>query len=102
VREAGELRLKESDRIRTVVEAIGALGGEVEELEDGFRVIGPRKLKGGRVSTRGDHRIAMAFSIAGLMSDAETEIVDAGSAGVSFPEFYDVVRRLAGEERVVG
>jgi 3-phosphoshikimate 1-carboxyvinyltransferase len=102
VREARELRLKESDRIRTVVDAIDALGGNVEEFEDGFRIRGPRRLKGGRVSTAGDHRIAMAFSIAGLMSEGETEILDADSAGVSFPEFYDVVRRLAGEERIVG
>jgi 3-phosphoshikimate 1-carboxyvinyltransferase len=102
VRDAGELRLKESDRIRTVVEAINALGGSAEELEDGFRISGPRNLKGGRVSTRGDHRIAMAFSIAGLMSKDETEIVDADSAAVSFPEFYDVLRRLAGEEGIVG
>jgi 3-phosphoshikimate 1-carboxyvinyltransferase len=101
VREAQELRLKESDRIRTVVDAVKTLGGNVEEFEDGFSIRGPQRLKGGRVSTRGDHRIAMAFSIAGLMAEADTEILDADSAAVSFPEFYDVLRRLAGEERIV-
>ena len=65
VRDAGELRIKESDRIRTVAEGIRSLGGEIEEFEDGFAIDGPQKLTGGRVESAGDHRIAMAFAIAG-------------------------------------
>ncbi len=102
VREARELRFKESDRIHTVVEAIKSLGGRAEEFDDGFRIEGPQKLEGGRVSTEGDHRIAMAFSIAGLLAEGETEILDADAAAVSFPEFYDVLRRLAGDDRIHG
>lgn len=102
VREAGELRHKESDRVHAVVEAINALGGRAEEFEDGFSIRGPQRLRGGRVSTEGDHRIAMAFSIAGLMAEGETHIIGADSAAVSFPEFYDVLKQLAGEDRIVG
>ena len=91
VRDAKELRVKESDRIRTVVDGIRALGGRVEEFEDGFSISGPQRLTGGRIETAGDHRIAMAFSIAGLIAEGTTEIIDADCAGVSFPEFYDLL-----------
>ena len=100
VREAKELRIKESDRIRTVADGIRSLGGEIEEFEDGFAINGPQRLTGGRVETAGDHRIAMAFSIAGLIADGTTEIVDAGCAGVSFPEFYDTLGTLSGSETI--
>ncbi|HKP85432.1 MAG TPA: 3-phosphoshikimate 1-carboxyvinyltransferase [Blastocatellia bacterium] len=98
VRDAGELRVKESDRIQTIVAGIRSLGGQVEEFEDGFAIRGPQRLRGGRVETQGDHRIAMAFAIAGLIADGTTEIADADSAGVSFPEFYESLRRLARED----
>ncbi|MEK6323502.1 MAG: 3-phosphoshikimate 1-carboxyvinyltransferase [Acidobacteriota bacterium] len=94
VRDAGELRIKESDRIRTVVDGIRALGGEIEEFDDGFAVNGPQQLTGGRVETSGDHRIAMAFAIAGLIAEGTTEIIDADCAGVSFPEFYQSLAML--------
>lgn len=97
VREARELRVKESDRVRTVVEAIRSLGGRIEEYEDGFAITGPQKLSGGRVDSRGDHRIAMAFSIAGLVSGGVTEIVNADAAAVSFPEFYDLLAAVTPE-----
>jgi 3-phosphoshikimate 1-carboxyvinyltransferase len=100
VRDARELRLKESDRIRTMVDGIRALRGEIEEFEDGFAISGPQDLIGGRVATAGDHRIAMAFSIAGLVSRGETDILDADCASVSFPEFYRILRTTAGEDRV--
>jgi len=98
VRDAKELRVKESDRIRTVTEGIRALAGEIEELEDGFAIEGPQRLRGGRVETRGDHRIAMAFAIAGLIAEGTTEIVDADCAAVSFPEFYETLARLSGRD----
>jgi 3-phosphoshikimate 1-carboxyvinyltransferase len=100
VRDAKELRIKESDRIRTVAEGIRALGGEIEEFDDGFAISGPQRLSGGRVATAGDHRIAMAFAIAGLIAEGTTEIIDAGCASVSFPEFYESLATLTGPDHV--
>jgi 3-phosphoshikimate 1-carboxyvinyltransferase len=100
VRDAGELRIKESDRIRTLAEGIRAMGGEIEEYEDGFAITGPQRLTGGRVETAGDHRIAMALAIAGLIAEGTTEIIDADCASVSFPEFYESLAMLTGPETV--
>lgn len=100
VRDAGELRIKESDRIRTIVDGVRGLGGVIEEFEDGFAVEGPQRLKGGSVETAGDHRIAMAFSIAGLVAEGTTEIIDADCAAVSFPEFYDLLNTLSGGNHI--
>jgi 3-phosphoshikimate 1-carboxyvinyltransferase len=96
VRDARELRIKESDRIKTVAEGIRAMGGEIEEFEDGFAVSGPQKLTAGRIETAGDHRIAMAFSIAALIAEGESEIIGADCAQVSFPEFYDLLSEVTG------
>jgi 3-phosphoshikimate 1-carboxyvinyltransferase len=100
VRDARELRIKESDRIRTVADGIRSLGGEIEEFEDGFAITGPQRLNGGRVETAGDHRIAMAFAIAGLIAEGVTEIVDAGCAAVSFPGFFESLGALTGPDTV--
>ncbi len=100
VRDAKELRLKESDRIRTVAEGIRSLGGEIEEFEDGFAISGPQRLSGGRVETSGDHRIAMAFAIAGLIAEGTTEVIDAGCASVSFPGFYESLAMMAGPDTI--
>lgn len=97
VREAQELRVKESDRIQTVAEAVRSLGGRIEEFEDGFAITGAQKLTGGSVDSRGDHRIAMAFSIAGLVADGVTDIENAGAAAVSFPEFYELLAAVTPE-----
>ena len=97
VRGARELRVKESDRIRTVVDAIRALGGEIEEFDDGFAIEGPQRLQGSAIETSGDHRIAMAFAVAGLLAEGSTDILDADCASVSFPEFYDLLSALTGE-----
>ncbi len=97
IREARELRYKESDRIKTVIEGLRAMGVEVEEFEDGFALNGPQRLSGGRIETAGDHRIAMAFSVAGLIATGRSEIVGAESAAVSFPEFYDLLSSLTGQ-----
>jgi len=102
VRDARELRIKESDRLRTIVDGLRAMGAEIEEFDDGFCVTGPQRLSGARIETAGDHRIAMAFSIAALAAEGTTEIVDAGSAAVSFPEFYSTLRRLVDREDVIG
>jgi 3-phosphoshikimate 1-carboxyvinyltransferase len=100
VRGARELRIKESDRIRSVVSGIRALGGQIEEFEDGFGIEGPQQLTSGRVDSNGDHRIAMAFSMAGLIASGSTEIVEADCAAVSCPEFYDLLRAVAGSKAV--
>ena len=94
VRNAKELRVKESDRIKSIVAALRAMGGEVEEFEDGIAITGPQTLSGARIETADDHRIAMAFSIAGLLGSGETEIVGAECAEVSFPEFYRILATL--------
>ena len=94
IRDAAELRVKESDRIASVVENLRRMKAEVEEFDDGFRV-GQSKLKGATIDSFGDHRIAMAFGIAGLLATGETEIIGAECADVSFPGFFDVVASIA-------
>jgi 3-phosphoshikimate 1-carboxyvinyltransferase len=94
IRDAAELRVKESDRVATTVAGLRAMGAEVEEFEDGLRVAGPTQLRGARIDPRGDHRIAMTFAIAGLLADRETEIVDAECVSVSFPEFFDLLESV--------
>src|SRR5262249_54881682 len=101
VRGAQELRIKESDRIRAIVEGIRSMGGRIEEFDDGFAIDGPQQLAGGRVASQGDHRIAMAFSIAGLVAKGTTEIEGADCAAVSLPEFYDILAGLTEEGAVV-
>jgi 3-phosphoshikimate 1-carboxyvinyltransferase len=95
IRGARELRVKESDRISTTVANLRAMGGEVEEYDDGLRVFGPARLRGARVESFGDHRIAMAFAVAALAAEGETEIVGAESCvAVSFPEFFPLLESL--------
>lgn len=93
VREAGELRHKESDRISAVVANLKRMGADVEEYEDGFRV-GRSELKGASVSSFGDHRIAMAFAVAGLFAEGETLIEGAECVDVSFPGFFGVLESI--------
>ncbi len=94
IRGAEELRVKESDRIAAVVENLRRMNAEVEEFADGFRVE-KSNLKGARIDSFGDHRIAMAFAIAALFATGETEIIGAESAAVSFPEFFDKLKNVA-------
>ncbi len=86
---AAELRAKESDRIRAIVQNLRSLGVETEEREDGFRIPQGQTLRGGEVRTWGDHRIAMAFAIAGLISEQPVVLDDARCCGVSFPGFFE-------------
>jgi 3-phosphoshikimate 1-carboxyvinyltransferase len=94
VRDAAELRVKETDRIATVATNLRRMGVPVEEMEDGFRVPGGQELRGAVVDSCGDHRIAMAFAVAGLAADGETTIKGAEAASVSFPEFYGILRQI--------
>ena len=86
---AAELRAKESDRIRAIVQNLRALGVETDERNDGFQIPPGQTFKGGNVRTRGDHRIAMAFAIAGLISEQPVVLDDARCCGVSFPGFLE-------------
>ena len=90
---ASELRVKESDRIAALADGLGRMGAVVDEHDDGFTVHGGRRLKGAAVSALGDHRIAMALSVAALAAEGTTEIEDAACASVSFPEFFDLLER---------
>jgi 3-phosphoshikimate 1-carboxyvinyltransferase len=94
IRDARELRVKESDRIDAVAKNLRALGASVEEREDGLFVAGEQRLRGGQVDSAGDHRIAMAFSIAALRAENETVIQGAGAARISYPEFFQALDRL--------
>ena len=103
IRDAAELRVKESDRIRSTVEGLTALGAVVEERPDGMVIEGVGGLKGGSTVSNGDHRIAMAMAVAGLVSSGDTVIGGAEAAGVSYPGFWDVLESIseAGERPAV-
>jgi 3-phosphoshikimate 1-carboxyvinyltransferase len=90
---ASELRVKESDRIAALVEGLAALGARVSELPDGLVVRGGTPLRGARVRSHGDHRIAMALSVAALAAEGATEVEGAECVAVSFPGFYDLLER---------
>ncbi len=94
VHDAAELRAKESDRIAAVVANLGKMGADIEEFPDGFRV-GRSNLKGAEVDSFGDHRIAMAFGVASLFAEGETKIKDMECANVSFPGFFDELKRIS-------
>jgi 3-phosphoshikimate 1-carboxyvinyltransferase len=92
---AGELRVKESDRIAAMAEGLGRMGADVTELPDGWEIRGSRRpLQAALVRSRGDHRVAMALAVAGLLADGETEIEDAESAAISDPAFWDQLDAL--------
>jgi 3-phosphoshikimate 1-carboxyvinyltransferase len=95
IRDAKELRVKESDRIALVARNLRAMGAEVEEFEDGLDVPGGQQLHGAVIDSGGDHRIAMAFSIAALRAEGETMIQGSESAAISFPEFFDLLDLVA-------
>jgi 3-phosphoshikimate 1-carboxyvinyltransferase len=94
IRDAAELRVKESDRIRATVENLRAMGVEVEEHDDGLTIPERTGLRGAKLNARGDHRIAMAFTVAALAAEGESEIVGAECVGVSFPEFFRLLESV--------
>jgi 3-phosphoshikimate 1-carboxyvinyltransferase len=91
VKDAEELRVKETDRIATTVDNLKRLGVEAEATKDGMIVPGRQKFRAARFDSYGDHRIAMAFTVASLRADGPCEIEGAEAASVSFPEFYDLL-----------
>jgi 3-phosphoshikimate 1-carboxyvinyltransferase len=94
IRGAQELRVKESDRIATVVSELRKLGAKVEELDDGLIISGPTKLKGARVNSYGDHRLAMAMAIAGLVAQGQTMVENTDCIETSFPGFEAILASL--------
>jgi 3-phosphoshikimate 1-carboxyvinyltransferase len=95
IRGAGELRVKESDRIHAMGQGLSAMGVKVEELDDGLRIDGPGRLRGAPVKSFGDHRIAMALAVASLVAEGSTVIEGAEAVDISFPGFFESLRRLA-------
>jgi 3-phosphoshikimate 1-carboxyvinyltransferase len=91
---AEELRVKESDRLEAVAQNLRAMGAVIEVRPDGFRIEGPQKVKGAIIESFHDHRIAMAFSIAGLVAEGETVINDSECVSISYPEFFKTLREL--------
>jgi 3-phosphoshikimate 1-carboxyvinyltransferase len=96
VRGASELRVKESDRIAAIGRELGKMGVSVEERPDGFRIEGSQRLRGARVTSGGDHRMAMALAVAGLVADGPTVIEDTACIATSFPAFVSTLNALAG------
>lgn len=96
VRDAAELRVKESDRIAAIARELGKMGARVTERADGLDIEGPTRLRGAHVASGGDHRLAMALAVAGLVADGETVVDDAACIATSFPTFVETVNTLAG------
>jgi 3-phosphoshikimate 1-carboxyvinyltransferase len=94
VRDAKELRVKETDRIAVMAGELRKLGAEIEEREDGFRIVGPQKLTGAVVDGHDDHRVAMSMTVAGLVATGETKVLDSKCAGDSFPGFAPTMAKI--------
>jgi 3-phosphoshikimate 1-carboxyvinyltransferase len=95
IRDARELRVKESDRIAAIAANLHAMGAQVEERDDGLKIPGGQRLRGAEIDSLGDHRIAMAFAVAALRADGETRIRGAEAAVISYPGFFDALERVA-------
>ena len=94
IRDAAELKVKESNRIAIMVENLRAMGADVEETEDGMIIHGGKLLHGAIIDSHKDHRIAMTFAVAALAADGETEIIDADCVDISYPAFYEELEKL--------
>ena len=97
IRDAAELKVKESNRLKVMTEGLSAMGAQVLETEDGMIIQGGAPLHGAVIDSRLDHRIAMTFAVAGLCADGETEIQGAECVNISYPQFYEDLNRLAGK-----
>lgn len=92
---AAELRVKESDRLYAMEEGLRAMGADITASDDGWVINGPRYLEGARVDCAGDHRVAMALAVAGLIADGKTEIDGAECVDISYPDFFDDLESLS-------
>ena len=91
---AGELRVKESDRLGAMEAGLLAMGADIAAQDDGWVITGPRQLEGARVDSAGDHRVAMALAVAALVADGKTEIEGAECVEISYPGFFDHLEYL--------
>jgi 3-phosphoshikimate 1-carboxyvinyltransferase len=91
---ARELHVKESDRIAAMAEGLAAMGADITATDDGWAIKGPSRLEGARVQSHGDHRVAMALAVAGLLAGGATEIEDAECVAISYPDFFDQLESL--------
>src|SRR5919197_5288503 len=94
IRDAKELRVKESDRIHAIAMNLRAMGAQVEEHDDGLTIPGGQRLHGAEIDSLGDHRIAMAFATAALRAEGDTRIKGANAAVISFPAFFETLESL--------
>lgn len=99
IKDAHELKVKETNRIDTVVEELTKLGARIEATDDGMIIYGKTSLKGNIVNSHGDHRIGMMLAVAGCIAEGETLIQDAGAVGVSYPSFFEEIEKLKFETR---
>jgi 3-phosphoshikimate 1-carboxyvinyltransferase len=97
IKEARELRVKESDRIASLCEELRKMGAVIEELEDGMIIYGPTPLNGATVKSHGDHRIAMSLAVAGLIAEGETVIEDSDCISISYPRFEETLSSIIGK-----
>lgn len=95
IKDAKELRVKETDRIAAMCDTLGKLGADIEPLEDGMRIIGGKSLEGGEVDSFGDHRIAMSMAVAALNAGSEVSISDTGCTATSFPNFWELLNQIS-------
>lgn len=96
IQDAGELRVKESDRLSALADGLRRMGAQVEEMPDGLIIEGPVNLRGARIDSHGDHRIAMSFAVAGLVADGETVIENADCIFISYPGFASALASIGG------
>ena len=94
IRDASELKVKESNRLEVMVRCLSSMGADVTETEDGMIIRGGKPLRGAVIDSRLDHRIAMTFAVAGLCADGETQILGAECVNISYPEFYKDLAKL--------
>jgi 3-phosphoshikimate 1-carboxyvinyltransferase len=94
IRDARELRVKESDRIAAIASSLRSMGAQVDEREDGLKIPGRQKLLGAEIDSFGDHRIAMAFAVAALKAEGETRIRGAEAAVISYPAFFEALESV--------
>jgi 3-phosphoshikimate 1-carboxyvinyltransferase len=94
IKGASELRVKESDRIKATVENLRQMGAKIEELPDGMVIEGKTPLKGAKIKTYDDHRIAMAFTIAGLIADGPVELDNPECVKISYPNFFEDLKKV--------
>ena len=94
IKDAAELKVKESDRITTVVENLKAMGCDIEATDDGMIIHGGKPLHGTDINTQGDHRLAMSFAVAALAAEGTTRIMDDACVNISYPGFFPDLQKL--------